>query len=223
MNRVCVLVEGDTEASFVDSILRREFERASKPILLYPVLFRKYGGSFSYVKCQKVILNALKQDRSVYITTMVDFYGMPRDWPGRIQANKSHSYIEKANIVESGILEDITGSMGSSFNPQRLIPYVQMHEYEALLFSSPEKLADNFGDERLSSAFLKIRKEFTNPEEINDDYETCPSRRIEKVYRNFRKTIDGVSAAYQIGLEVMRHECPHFNEWITKLESIGNK
>lgn len=223
MNRVCVLVEGETEATFVDSILRPEFERAGKPIFVYPVLFRKHGGSIRYVKCKQVILNALKQERSAYITTMVDFYGMPQDWPGRIEANKFHSCIEKAKLVENGILDDIISSMGDSFDPHRLIPYVQMHEFEALLFSSPEKLADNLGDERLSSAFLKIRKEFTNPEEINDDYETCPSRRIEEVYRSFRKTIDGVSAAYQIGLEVMRQECPHFDEWITKLENIGDR
>lgn len=221
MNRVCVLVEGDTEASFVDSVLRPKFERSARPILLYPVLFRKQGGSLGYAKCQKVILNALKHDRSAYVTTMVDFYGMPSDWPGRDRANKCHSYTVKANVVEDGILEDITHSMGSSFNPQRLVPYVQMHEFEALLFSSPERLADALGDERLSSTFVAVRKEFTSPEEINDNYETCPSRRIEKAFRTFRKTVDGVTAACHIGLEVMRQECPHFNGWVEKLETIG--
>ncbi|MFH1718813.1 MAG: DUF4276 family protein [Planctomycetota bacterium] len=223
MNRICVLVEGDTEASFVDSILRPEFERARKTIFLYPVLFRKQGGSFGYAKCQKVILNALKQDRSTYITTMVDFYGMPTDWPGRDQANHCQSYIEKANVVEGSILEDITGSLGSSFNPRRLMPYVQMHEFEALLFSSPVKLAEGLGDKKLSSAFLTIRNEFSTPEEIDDHYDTCPSRRIEWVFQGFKKTINGIMAARRIGLEKMRQECPHFNEWVTKLEDIGNQ
>ncbi|OHB76463.1 MAG: hypothetical protein A2Z25_08035 [Planctomycetes bacterium RBG_16_55_9] len=223
MNRVCVLVEGDTEASFVDSILRPEFERAAKAVLLYPVLFRKQGGSFNYEKCQKVILRALKQDRSVHITTMVDFYGMPKDWPGRDQANQCHNYIEKANVIEDSILKNITESLGRSFNPHRLIPYVQMHEFEALLFSSPVQLAEGLGDKELSSAFQTIRNKFPTPEEINDRYEKCPSRRIISIFQGFKKTINGITAARRIGLDTMWRECPHFNEWVTKLENLGNR
>jgi hypothetical protein len=103
------------------------------------------------------------------------------------------------------------------------MPYVQMHEFEALLFSSPAKLAESLGDEKLSSIFQTIRKEFSTPEEIDDNYDTCPSRRIEEVFQGFKKTINGITAASRIGLEKMRQECPHFNEWITKLEDVGNQ
>ena len=126
-------------------------------------------------------------------------------------------------MVEGGIFEDIAGHLGSSFNPNRLMPYVQMHEFEALLFSSPLKLAESLGDKKLSSTFLTIRNEFSTPEEIDDHYDTCPSRRIEGVFEGFKKTINGITAAGRIGLETMRRECPHFNEWITKLEDIGNQ
>jgi hypothetical protein len=165
----------------------------------------------------------LKEDAGLICTTMVDFYGMPADWPGRDQANRCHSYIEKANRVEDSILEDIAGSSRNSSNPRRLMPYVQMHEFEALLFSSPMKLAESLGDKKLSSAFLIIRNKFSTPEEINDHYDTCPSRRIEGVFEGFKKTINGMTAAGRIGLETMRQACPHFGEWITKLEDIGNQ
>lgn len=220
MNRVRVLVEGQTEKAFVREVLKPHFD--PHQIYLHAVMLRPRGGMPQYTQAKEAIVRSLKEDDGIICTTMVDFYGMPTDWPGRDQENRCLGCEAKADIIEKGVLEDIAGHLGDSFDPHRLIPYVQMHEYEALLFSSPEKLADNLGDERLSSAFLNIRKQFKNPEEINDDYETCPSRRIEKVFRNFRKTIDGVSAAYRIGLEVMRQECPHFNEWITKLESIEN-
>ena len=152
---------------------------------------------------------------------MVDFYGMPVDWPGRELANHCHICTEKAVIIEDGISKDIAGQY--SFNPNRLMPYVQMHEFEALLFSSPAKLVESFGIEKSIPAFTAIRNEFSNPEDINDHYNTCPSRRIEGVFKHFKKTIDGISAAVRIGLETMRQECPHFNEWITKLEDIGKQ
>jgi len=221
MNRVRILVEGQTEQAFIRDILRPYFD--TRQIYLHAVMFRRHGGIVPYERAKKVILRSLKEDTGLICTTMADFYGMPTDWPGRDQANHCRNYIEKANVVEGSILEDITGSQGGSFNSRRLIPYVQMHEFEALLFSSPVELAEGLGDEKLSSVFLTIRNEFSTPEEINDHYDTCPSRRIEKVFQGFKKTINGITAARRIGLEKMRQECPHFNEWVTKLEDIGNQ
>jgi len=192
-------------------------------IYIKPFLFQKAGGIPKYSISQKQILNTIRSDPSCFCTTMVDFYGMPTNWPDREQANQCQSYAEKADMVEGGILKDIAGHLGNSFNLNRFMPYVQMHEFEALLFSSPLKLAESFGDEKLSSTFQTIRNEFSTPEEIDDNYDTCPSRRIEGVFQGFKKTINGITAASRIGLEKMRQECPHFNEWITKLEDIGNQ
>jgi hypothetical protein len=142
----------------------------------YALLFRRSGGSFKYEKCQKVILNTLKQDQSAYITTLVDFYGMPEDWPGRNESRYCQDYQDKAQRMEQALRDDIVAQMGGSWNPAKFIPYVQMHEFEALLFSSPNELAESLGDQRLSATFQAIRNEFPTPEEINDNYDTCPSR-----------------------------------------------
>ena len=221
MNRVRVLVEGQTEQAFLRDILIPYFD--PRQIYLHAVKIKRQGGITRYAKAKDVIVRSLKEDSALICTTMVDFYGMPADWPGRDQANRSQICAEKADIVEVSILKNIAGHLGTSFNPNRLMPYVQMHEFEALLFSSPVKLAESLGNKKLSSTFLTIRNKFSSPEEINDHYDTCPSRRIEGVFQGFKKTINGITAASRIGLETMRQECPHFNEWITKLENIGNQ
>jgi len=221
MSNIKILVEGPTEILFVNEVLKPHFYE--RGIYIKPFLFQKAGGVPKYSISQKQILNTVKSDPSCFCTTMVDFYGMPADWPGREEANRCQSCTEKAETVEGSILKDVSEHLENSFNPNRLMPYVQMHEFEALLFSSPLKLAESLGDKKLSSIFLTIRNEFSTPEDIDDHYDTCPSRRIEEVFEGFKKTINGITAASRIGLEKMRQECPHFNEWITKLEDIGNQ
>jgi len=221
MNRVRVLVEGPTEQAFIRDILKPYFGHYQ--IDLHAVRLRRQGGIPRYAKAKDIIVRSLKEDTALICTTMVDFYGMPTDWPGKDHANRFQSSTEKADIIECSILKDIVGSLGNSFNSRRLMPYVQMHEFEALLFSSPKKLAESLGDKKLSSIFLTIRNNFSTPEDINDNYDTCPSRRIEGEFKSFRKTINGITAARRIGLETMRQECPHFNEWISKIEHLMNQ
>ena len=221
MSNIKILVEGPTEILFVNEVLKPHFyERGT---YIKPFLLQKAGGIPKYSISKNQILNTVKSDPSCLCTTMVDFYGMPTDWPGRDQAKRCQSCSEKAAIVEGGMSNDIADHLGNSFNPNRFMPYVQMHEFEALLFSSPLKLAESLGDRKLSSIFLTIRNKFSSPEEIDDHYDTFPSRRIEGVFEGFKKTINGITAASRIGLKTMRQECPHFNEWITKLENIGNQ
>ena len=218
MSRVRILVEGQTEETFVNDILSPHLNQMG----VYPhaFLFRKKGGSFAYQRARKEILNSLR-DGTLICTTMVDFYGMPKDWPGRIESQSCHNYIDKARRVEQAISEDIVAQMGGSWNPAQFIPYVQMHEFEALLFSDISVLAGT--NLRISMQLACILGSFSCPEEINDNYDTCPSRRIMQHVESYVKTVDGIIAARKIGLEKMRDECPHFNEWITKLENVGNQ
>lgn len=219
MNRVKILAEGQTEVRFTNSILAPFF--GSKGIVLAPVLLRERGGSFRYPRIRKEIINTLKSEPGASVTTFVDYYGMPNDWPGRGAANSCRTVQEKAKTIEDALLEDIQNHMGESFNPARFIPYVQMHEFEALLFSNPVTLANSLGETGLLDIFEEVRNSCSSPEEINDNFETCPSRRIKNAYPQFKKTINGISAAGYIGLEKMRQECPHFDGWITKLESLA--
>jgi len=219
MSNIKILAEGPTEILFVNEVLKPHLYK--KGISVKPFLFQEGGGILKYPRSQKQILNTIKSDRSCFCTMLVDFYGLPKDWPGRIESQSCRNYQDKALKVEQAISENIVAQMGDSWNPARFIPYVQMHEFEALLFSDISVLAaDNL---RISMQLACILGSFSCPEEINDNYETCPSRRIKQHIENYVKTVDGIIAACQIGLTKMRRGCPHFNEWITKLENIGNQ
>lgn len=219
MSRVRILVEGQTEETFVNEILNPHLNQMG----VYPhaFLIRKKGGSFAYQRARKEIVNSLWEDSARICTTMVDFYGMPTDWPGRIESQSCQNYLDKARRVEQAISEDIVAQMKDRWNPAQFIPYVQMHEFEALLFSDISVLAGP--NPTISMRLASILVSFSCPEEINDNYDTCPSRRIMQHVNNYVKSVDGIVAARKIGLEKMRHECPHFNEWITKLEDVGNQ
>jgi hypothetical protein len=218
VNRVRILVEGQTEETFVNDILSPHLNQMG----IYPhaFLFRKKGGSFAYQRARKEILNSLKEDSARICTTMVDFYGMPKDWPGRIESKSFQNHQDKAQSIEQALAGDIVAHMGDSWNPAQFIPYVQMHEFEALLFSDISVLAGT--NLRISAQLACILQSFPCPEEINDNYDTCPSRRIKQHIEDYVKTVDGIIAARKIGLETMRQACPHFNEWITKLEGMGS-
>lgn len=217
MVRVHVLVEGQTEETFVERILQSHFNRHE--IYLFPRQIGKpghRGGIGEYQRAQRDILATLKQEASTFCTTMFDYYGMPNSWPGREAAEG------KPEAVEQAILADISAALGEGFNPVRFIPYVQMHEFEALLFSSPSLLA--VGLESVDESRVRqIRDQFPTPEEINDSPQTAPSKRIARLSRGYSKVLDGILIAQRIGLDAMRAECPHFNEWIGKLEALADR
>src|SRR4030042_3081535 len=112
MNRVRVLVEGQTEQAFIRDIIKPYFD--DRQIYLHAVKLRRQGGITRYAKAKDVIVRSLKEDPALICTTMVDFYGMPVDWPGREQANRYHICTEKAAMIEAGVLKDIAGQLGES-------------------------------------------------------------------------------------------------------------
>jgi len=98
-----------------------------------------------------------------------------------------------------------------------------MHEFEALLFSNPDRFPQGIGRCDLAADLRMIRQGFASPEDINDSVETAPSKRIEGLFPGYEKPLFGVIAAMEIGLPTMRQECPHFNNWLERLESLPAK
>src|SRR5580692_12217467 len=95
----------------------------------------KRGGIRPWQGVKRDILRHLREDRSAIAAIMVDYYGLPLDWPGRAEAPGENSTSGKAKLVESALIEDISEEMGNRFDARRFIPLVMMHEFEALLFS----------------------------------------------------------------------------------------
>ena len=225
MNRLLVLVEGPTEADFVKYVLSAHLRSIGYVSVWASFLGnarqrRNQGGIRDWPLVRQDILDHLLQNRDELVTTMVDFYGLPKSWPGRRLAGQSRTVAEKAAVVEGAVMEDIAAAL-SNFNPDRFIPYVVMHEFEGLLFSDPVRFARSMGAPDLSQRLQNIRDSFDSPEEINDSRETSPSHRALDVARRYRKPLNGVQAAQAIGLETIRRECPLFGRWLSRLERLA--
>jgi hypothetical protein len=224
MARILVHVEGQTEATFVNELLGENlmaagFQDVRARLAGNPR--KQRGGIRPWHGVKRDILRHLKEDRTAVHATMVDYYGLPRDWPGREEAPGKTSAPAKAEHVEAALLADISDEMGTSFDRRKFVPLVMMHEFEALLFSDPDRFAQEIGRGNLSAKFRAIREEFETPEDINDSVETAPSKRIERLFPGYEKPLFGVLAAMGIGLTKIRQECPHFNTWLKRLESLA--
>jgi len=216
MVEVHVVVEGQTEETFVHRVLRPYFWPLG--ICFYPQLLGA-GGICEYPKARLQIVTTLRQHHAAFCTTMFDYYAMPNSWPQREAAGQC-PFLQRPGMIEQAISADIANELGDRFNAARLVPYVQMHEFEALLFSEPALLAkglDLAGDDAIQT----IRNQFRTPEEIDDSPQTAPSKRILGLQPRYDKRIDGVLISQNIGLGLMRAQCPHFSEWIAKLETLA--
>jgi len=220
MTRVHVLVEGQTEETFVKNVLLPHFSQLQ--VYLYPRQVGKpghRGGIGEYQRARRDILSTLKQDTESFCTTMFDYYGMPSSWPER-EAASQKPFPEKPITVEQAIQADVVFALGQVFDAARFIPYVQMHEFEALLFSDPGLLAKGL-DLHDDSEVRHIRGQFGSPEEINDSAQTAPSKRILRLNSSYTKVTDGVLISQKIGLTAMRSQCAHFHAWIQRLEELA--
>ena len=228
MARLHIIVEGETEEDFVNQLLARHLYRigyveVSARLMGRQRPRRRRGGIRHWPEAQRDIINHLRQDTGVTVSTLVDYYGMPSTepgvWPGRATAGNIPPS-QKGEHVERAMLADVTDAMGHTFNPGRFVPYVMMHEFEAMLFSDCDAFARAIGHAELGGSFQQMRESFNTPEEINDSPETAPSKRILASVPNYQKPLLGVAAASQIGLAVIRRECPHFGQWLTRLENL---
>jgi hypothetical protein len=221
LSRLMVLVEGQTEENFVNNVLapylsNRGYASVNARLLGNARQRGRRGGIRSWESTRKDILNHLKQDREIFVTTLVDYYGLRQNWPGR--ADAPELVFERAASIQQKISADITGELGDSFDPRRFVPYIVMHEFEGLLFSDAEELAQSMVRPDLSSEIQRIRDDFATPEEINDSNLTAPSKRLLSLNSSYQKALHGVLAAQAIGLDTMRNECPLFSNWIAELE-----
>lgn len=227
MKLVYLLVEGQTEVTFVDQLLTRHLQNlALQPIKVTPRAEGARpakGGSVSYESFKRQIQNLLKDPRAVMVTTMLDYQGLNMEFPGRRNRNEIAAG-QRAAAVESAMKADL--------DDPRYEPFVLMHEFEALLFTQPVVIAEVLMRPKLESpldAIRRSRNEYERtPEEINDSAATSPSARIEtlclELFQSkqvFQKPLHGPMIAERIGLQAIREQCPHFGVWLGKLEALN--
>ena len=217
MIRVTIVVEGQTEDSFVKNVLAPAMW--PHQILLKSILLGHQGGRPSYERVKKDVLTYLKQDTTAYCSTLLDYYGLGRGFPGTPVA-ENLANVEKVELIERAVKEDICARIPEFRADRRFLPYIQLHEYEGLLFSNPPVFAAAISQEQLATQFQQIRDHFPTPEDINDHPLTAPSKRILAAYPQYRKVLHGATAAQAIGVGAMRLECPHFCTWLDRLAAL---
>jgi hypothetical protein len=219
-----MIVEGQTEETFVRDVLAihlgnygvyasvRSVETGRKRLKIFR------GGMTNYSKVKRDIERWMKQDGDAWFTTMFDLYALPFDFPGYSEMINSCDPFKRIQNIEKSMADDI--------NDPRFIPYIQLHEFEALLFSDPLKFNIYFLDHQKAIYNLQeLCAKFPSPEHINDGTDTAPSKRIGKEIPQYLdlKTTAGPIIAESIGLPTMRVKCNHFHEWLTRLEHLGAK
>lgn len=214
--RVNILVEGQTEETFVRELLKPHLEGFQ--VWLTPRIIETSkghkGGVVSYAKIERQVRQWCQQDPTAKVTTLFDIYGLPTDFPGINNWNANQSPQSKVVALEAAFAADI--------KQPNLIPYLQLHEYEALLFSDLSAFKYAQVPEKSISAWQSELMQFAGPEDVNNSPQTAPSKRLIArwpAYKN-SKPLYGTLLAIHIGLPTIRDKCPRFNDWITMLEGL---
>lgn len=199
MVRLAISVEGHTEEKFVQKVIVPYLR--GRDISAVPLLLGS-GGGVSLPKI-KVELNHLANSFDK-VTTLYDFYG----FQGKDEAENKAS-------LEKRMLDSVAAPLRD-----RIIPYIQMYEFEGLLFSSPDAIENNIQQSGLAAWARGVLRKFNNdPEKINNSKQTTPSRRLENK-SNYIKTVHGPNIANEIGLDVLRNKCAGFGGWLDNLEAL---
>ncbi len=203
MIRLAISVEGVTEEAFVNYILAAHLR--AREVEPYPI---PLDGNITVERLASEMAKLVWNFD--HVTSLVDFYGF------RDKGNVTRRELEQA------IFETIDRSIGRTWDQSRAFPYIQQYEFEGLLFSDVSAFATipDVSDSHVE-ALRGIRSNFQTPEDINDNPHTAPSKRIESIVPRYRKATFGLVVASEIGLDTIRAECPRFNSWFERLESLG--
>ena len=213
MTRLAVSVEGQTEEGFVKQVLvdhLRARRGESVPIVLGRARGGARGGN---VSSDRLVSEMATLYHSFdVVTSLVDFYGFRDKGARTVQELETH------------LLGEIAERVGHAWDERKVVPYVQRHEFEGLLFSDVDPFATQIDFPHGCAAQLRaVREQFSTPEDINDDPLTAPSKRIASIIPRYGKVLHGPIVAGEIGLDTIRAECPRFNAWMTRLESLGTE
>jgi hypothetical protein len=224
--RINVLVEGPTEQTFLRDVLAPAISCGG--VYLYPARIGRSGhkgGNIRFDRAKTDIENFLRQRHDTYVSTMFDYFRIDADWPGRaevckrVKSGATLKAQEKASILETAMRTAIEQTCPDVDVQRRFIPYIGMHEFEALLFSDARVLAEKADLD--ISAIDRILAEYGEPEEINDDPRKAPSKQIMTLNSRYRKVAMGKTIAETIGIPTLRRKCGHFDEWLRKLEGLA--
>ena len=211
MPRLIFIVEGDSEQRFINehlvSYLALKFPGVSMHAQKITTNRKKNvkGGNVNYELLKNEIRRTYAQG-GVLITTFMDFFRLPTDFPGYTQDVKQISQIEDAIRVDCN----------SIIPPSSFLPYIQKHEFETLLFANSAGFS-KVVDAVEMNEILKVLKKFSTPEDINGSPETAPSKRLLSIFK-YKKVADSALVMKDVDIDALRKQCPKFDAWVSRLE-----
>lgn len=223
-----ILCEGPTENNFATKVLKPFF--CPQNIYVKTVILttsRKKCATGGMISHQQVLNDLSRIFASIrpngsetnIVTTMFDFYALPNDFAGYAEAMRQNEARTKVDMLEQALWTEI--------GRRNFIPYIQLHEFEALLFSDIMALQIDYPNSIKEIEKLKSQTDtIGDPELINQHPETAPSKRIISCLRSkyrYNKVRSGESITSAITLPVLRERCAHFNEWINRIISLSDQ
>ncbi|SNB28243.1 conserved hypothetical protein [Flavobacterium psychrophilum] len=216
MKKLIIICEGYTELAFCKEILVKHFENLNITIEYELTDHSISGGITKWVYLKEQIVRILSSEPSVFVTTLIDYYGIDKShkFPKWANALAIENKPNRMELLEMGMFEDLENNF-------QFIPYIQLHEFEAFVFSDYTVFENIYDDEDANLIGLKqICDEYPNPEDINNNIATAPSKRLQNNISRYNKVSSGIDLIREIGLPKIRVKCPRFHNWISKLETI---
>lgn len=217
MKRVIIICEGETEREFCQTILAPVFIR--KDIHLQsPLIKKSMGGIVKWAELKKQITLHLKNDPTAFTTTLIDYYGLYHKYqfPSWEEAHKIRDKNLRMTHLEYAMYLDVEDRLRNRF-----IPYIQLHEFEGLLFNQIDIFYEQIPKRELvgEKELVETFNRYVNPEMINNDPTSAPSKRLNRIVKGYNKIVYGNILAEAIGLDNIRNKSPRFNNWLEKLEA----
>jgi len=224
VTRLFVVVEGDTEQEVVKLCLAPHLNARqvwTTPIEVTTKRDRKTGqklakGGGHWMHWRKDICTVLRSNAAdLRVTSLFDLYGLPEDFPRLDDCATERDTVVRAERLETAMREDI--------DDRRFIPYVQRHEFEALVLSGLEHLGEELVDADAREGLDALRAELgeTPPEDVNDGVDTAPSKRLLARVSGYNKKTHGPRVVEKVGIEELKRRCPRFGAWVSSLEALG--
>lgn len=217
MKRLVIVCEEPTEQEFVRDILQPHF-LAKEIYIQIPLIKKSGGGIVPWEVLKSQIENHLREGES-FVTTLIDYYGIPDrfNYPGWQASKAIVDKSQRMDFLEQEMFSDLDSALS-----HRFIPYIQLHEFEGLLFNNIKSFEHTFEPNEFKdkNELENILNQYDNPELINDNPNTAPSKRLIRLIEGYNKIVYGSILAENIGIINIRQKSPRFNNWIQKLEGL---
>lgn len=212
MPRLIFIVEGDSEQRFINEhlviYLSSKFSRVPMHAQKITTNRKKNvkGGNVNYELLKNEVRRTFAQG-DVLITTFLDFFRLPTDYPDFT-----------VDVKQIGKIEDaVRADCSAIIPPTSFLPYIQKHEFETLLFANPAGFTNVVNSTEMSG-ILNVLKKFSTPEDINGSPETAPSKRLLSIF-NYKKVADSALVMKDVDIDMLRKRCPRFDTWVGRLEA----